>query len=301
MSKPVEVSEHVETSAQLESYLKLGYLAVPDLLTREEIGEIERDIHKICTGGYTCEGLMPLPASLSAEEIKHRVLGIHEAHLISPVIRKYVSHPAIVGILSKIVGGHLRGWDGAVKCVQSMYYAKPPGMAGHPWHQDEAYFPTRDRSLTAVYIAIDEISADNGCLWFIPGSHRNGYLFPRRPHNQSGEYLFEMESGSFPTQDMVPMEMRPGTVAFFNGYTLHRSTRNRSDTFRRVLVNHYCNSWSTLPRYVPPDTDRERMGEEIGMADDRKVWNVSGTDPYVWKGYDHSESHVYIMRMGADR
>lgn len=290
--------KHFEPSAQLiESYLAQGYLAVPDLLSRAEIREIERDIWRLSTGGYPCPSVRPLAASLSEEEVKHRILGIHEAHLISPVIGRYVRHPAIVRILSKIVGAHLRHWDGAVKCVQSMYYSKPPEMAGHPWHQDEAYFPTRDRSLTAVYIAIDDISADNGCLWFIPGSHQDGYLFPRRPHNQSSEYLFEMQSDSFSTESMVPMEMRPGTVAFFNGYMLHRSTRNRSGNFRRVLVNHYCNSWSVLPRHIPPDTERERMGEEIGLADDRKVWNVSGADPYAWKGYDHSDGHVYILRL----
>jgi phytanoyl-CoA hydroxylase len=293
--------KHLEPSAQLiESYLTRGYLAIPDVLSPEEIREIERDLWKLSTGGYACPGIKPLAASLTEEQVKQRILGIHEAHLVSPVIEKYVCHPAIVAILAKIVGGHLRHWDGAVKCVQSMYYSKPPGMAGHPWHQDEAYFPTRDRSLTAVYIAIDTISVDNGCLWFIPGSHRDGYLFPRRPHNESSEYLFEMQSSSFSTQDMVPMEMRPGSVAFFNGYLLHRSTRNGSQQFRRVLVNHYCNSWSVLPRYIPPDTERERMGEEIGLADDRKVWNVSGADPYAWKGYDHSDSHVYILRMRAD-
>ena len=283
-----------------EEYLEHGYLIVPDLLSEMEVHELARDIYKLAAGGYPASGITPLAPNLSEEDVKHRVLAIHEPHIASPVIGRCVRHEAITAILSRIVGAHLRNWNGAVKCVQSMYYAKPPTMAGHPWHQDEAYFPTRDRSLTAVYIAIDKISTDNGCLWFIPGSHRDGYIFPRRPHKQSSEYLFEVESATLSTSQMVPVEMRPGTVAFFNGYLLHRSTRNRSTNFRRVLVNHYCNSWSLLPRFIPPDTQREQMGEEIGLADDRKVWSVCGTDPYAWKGYDHATRHVHVLRMRAD-
>jgi hypothetical protein len=41
------------------------------------------------------------------------------------------------------------------------------------------------------------------------------------------------------------------------------------------------------------------MGEEIGLADDRKVWQVVGDDPYLWKGYDHANRHVYMIKMNA--
>ncbi len=280
-------------------YLEKGYLIVPGVLGTQEVRELERDVVKVATGGYPCQHFRPLPTTLSEREVFERVLSLHEAHLISPVISSFVTHPAISAILRQIVGAHLRGWSGDVKCAQTMYYAKPPNMAGHPWHQDEAFFPTRDRSLTAVYIAIDDIDAANGCLWFVPASHRYGYMYPRAPHRQAEEYLFEIGSTGFTEAEMVPVEMRAGSVAFFNGYTLHRSTRNRSDRFRRVLVNHYCNAWSLLPRIIPAGTEPGQMGEEIGLADDRKVLQVCGQDPYVDKGYDHANRHTYMIKMNA--
>jgi phytanoyl-CoA hydroxylase len=196
-----------------EEFLERGYLILPDMLSRDEIRELELDIYKVATGGYACEHFRSLPATLSEDEIKSRVLSIHEAHLISPVIAKYVQHPAIAAVLAQIVGAHLHGWTREVKCLQTMYYAKPPNMAGHPWHQDEAFFPTRDRSLTAVYIAIDDIDAENGSLWFIPASHKDGYMYPRRPHGNESEYLFEIGCAAFPEEKMVPVEMKALTVS----------------------------------------------------------------------------------------
>ena len=44
-----------------------------------------------------------------------------------------------------------------------------------------ADIPTRDRSLIGAWIAIDDANIENGCLWVIPGSHRNGYLYQVDP------------------------------------------------------------------------------------------------------------------------
>ena len=81
-------------------------------------------------------------------------IAIHQPHYISPVMLRYVKHPAICGALSQITAAHLPFWDGSVKCMQSMLFVKPPGFQGQAWHQDEIYIPTRDRSLIGAWIAI---------------------------------------------------------------------------------------------------------------------------------------------------
>ena len=73
---------------------------------------------------------------------------------------------------------------------------------------------------------------------------------------------------------------------FFNGYLLHRSRKNRSDQYRRVLVNHYMNAWSLLPWIVREDETPE-------AADRRAIEHVAGIDPYAWKGSETSDKHVY--------
>ena len=48
--------------------------------------------------------------------------------------------------------------------------------------QDENPIPTRDRSLCGVWIALEDATVDNGALWVIKDSHRDGVIFDRKPH-----------------------------------------------------------------------------------------------------------------------
>jgi len=123
----------------------------PDGLSRENIAF------------YREQGYLVAPGLFDSEEIA--------AH-------GHLSHPAVVGILTGLVSPN-------VKCMQSMLFVKGPGKAGQSWHQDEYYIPTRDRSLMGAWIAIDDATVENGCLWIIPGSNKPGYMF-RRVANATG-------------------------------------------------------------------------------------------------------------------
>ena len=277
---------------QVRFFVEEGYLTVPDLVTPAEIEEIRRDAVKVAQGGYPCEGLKTLPSGVTDEETLQNILCIHQPHFVSPVMEKYVKHPKISGVLSQLTAAHLPYWDGSVKCMQSMLFVKPPGFQGQAWHQDEIYIPTRDRSLIGAWIAMDDATVENGCLRTIPGSHRMGYLYPQRNHNNADEFDFGQESHGFDASGEIPVEVRTGAVVFFNGYLLHRSRRNRSDVYRRVLVSHYCNAWSLLPWHL-------REGEHPANADRRCIVPVAGVDPYVWKGYEPPPQRVHLRTCKA--
>lgn len=280
----IEVPDII-SDQECQFFIENGYLAVPDLLSDSEIEEIKQDTITLARGGYDCDGIEPLPETVSNEQAIGRILCIHQPHYVSDIIEKYVKHPKICGILSQITAAHLPFWDGSVKCMQSMLFVKPPNFQGQAWHQDEIYIPTRDRSLIGAWIAMDDATIENGCLWVIPGSHRHGYLYPQRDHENPDEFDFAPESYGFDYSDEIPVEVKTGALVFFNGYLLHRSRKNRGDTFRRVLVNHYCNSWSLLPWSI-------QEGERPASADRRCVIPVSGIDPYAWKGYDERPKRI---------
>ncbi|MCS7061920.1 MAG: phytanoyl-CoA dioxygenase family protein [Anaerolineae bacterium] len=278
---------------QVRFFVDQGYLVVEDLVTPEELEELKRDTAFIARGGYPNPTLKPLPAEMSDAQVLRNILCIHQPHYISPVMLKYVKHPKICGVLSQITAAHLPYWDGSVKCMQSMLFVKPPQFQGQAWHQDEIYIPTRDRSLIGAWIAIDDATVENGCLFIIPGSHRSGYLFPQRPHNNPDEFDFAPESYGFDDSQEIPVEVKAGTVVFFNGYLLHRSRKNRSQGYRRVLVNHYMNAWSLLPWSL-------KEGERPANADVRKVVPVAGIDPYRWKGYEPVDRDVWLRTCKAN-
>lgn len=278
---------------QVRSFVDNGYLILPGLIKPDELAELKADTSRIARGHYPSAALQPLPASMSEVEVLKNILCIHQPHTISPVMTRYVTHPEICGALSQITAAHLPFWDGSVKCMQSMLFVKPPLFQGQAWHQDEIYIPTRDRSLIGAWIAIDDATVENGCLYVIPGSHRNGYLYPQHPHNKPDEFDFAPESYGFDESAEIPVEVAAGAVVFFNGYLLHRSRRNRSTGYRRVLVNHYMNAWSLLPWSL-------RDGEYVAMADRRKIILVAGSDPYAWKGVETGKDDVWLRTTKAN-
>ncbi|MDX1934084.1 MAG: phytanoyl-CoA dioxygenase family protein [Capsulimonadales bacterium] len=280
------------TEEQVRSFVNDGFYIAPDLISPDELEEIKEDTVRLARGVYPTNSLKPMPDTLSDDEVLQNILCIHQPHFVSPVMRKFVAHPMICGILSQITAAHLPFWDGSVKCMQSMLFVKPPQFQGQAWHQDEIYIPTRDRSLIGAWIAVDDATVANGCLYVVPGSHRTGYLYPQRGHNNPDEFDFAGESYGFDESAQVPVEVRAGTVVFFNGYLLHRSFKNRSTIYRRVLVNHYMNAWSRLPWSL-------REGESPATADRRNVVPVAGVDPYAWTGYDTPPQDVWLRSCKA--
>jgi ectoine hydroxylase-related dioxygenase (phytanoyl-CoA dioxygenase family) len=223
------------------------------------------------------------------DDIQARTLCIHFPHKLSELMRRTLAHPKIVHHLTEIIGPN-------VKCMQSMLFVKAAGKPGQAWHQDEFYIPTRDRSLTAAWIALDRATVENGCLWVIPGSHARGILWPQRAQaDPRFDCLDESYGYPYREEDAVPLEADAGTVVIFNGYLLHRSLNNRAASgFRRALVNHYMSAESLLPWHPP------KKGEPMGWADCRDIVMVAGRDPYTYKGFeDIHGAHVRPIGEGG--
>jgi ectoine hydroxylase-related dioxygenase (phytanoyl-CoA dioxygenase family) len=167
--------------------------------------------------------------------------------------------------------------------MQSMLFVKNAGKPGQAWHQDETFIPTPDASLTGVWIALDDASIANGCLWVQPGSHRDRHLWPSRPcadpRFDGAPESFGWDSPRWPAEGGVAAEVGAGSVVFFNGFTLHRSLDNRRRSgFRRALVNHCMSAQAELPwpfgasRFAPKDY--------------RDIEMVCGADPFAARGIE---------------
>jgi len=273
---PNEISQQ-----DIDSYSQNGFLVVPDVLTAEELKELNAETVAICRGSGAVKGVTPAGPQETDADVLSRYLCIHFPHKVSPLMLKYLKHPRIVDGLTKLIGPN-------VKSMQSMLFIKAAGKPGQAWHQDEYYISTRDRSLTAAWIAQDDATLENGCLWVIPGSHKQGIIWPTHAHNDP-RFDFAEEAIHFPykEEDAVPVIVKAGTVLYFSGYLLHRSLPNRTkEGLRRALVNHYMSAESLLPWLNPKEGAR-------GPHDMRDIVMVAGTDPYAWKGIDNlTEPHI---------
>jgi ectoine hydroxylase-related dioxygenase (phytanoyl-CoA dioxygenase family) len=255
MNQPAATVQDGRLSAEnLVFYQRYGYLVARGLLSAGEIAALKQETAAIFRGERgAIDGLLPVSPDEPDSEVLKKYVAIHFPHKISPTIHKYLSHPRIVHVLTGIVGPN-------VKCMQSMLFVKAPGKKGQAWHQDEYYIPTRDKSLVGAWIAIDDATVDNGCLWIIPG--RPGAMLRRVPYHGDA---------------YADVEVAAGSVVFFNGYTLHSSLANKTaGNFRTALVNHYMSAESMLPW--------DQDGKLPPTEDLRDIVLVAGEDPYAWKG-----------------
>ena len=256
-----------------DCYRRDGFWVEGELLSAGEIAALKAEALAVVSGerGPILGADVVSSAKDDREALMSEILAIHFPHKASDMMRDLLSHPKIVPILQEIIGPD-------VKCMQSMLFVKNAGKPGQAWHQDEFYIPTRNHSLTGVWIALDDATIENGCLWMHPGSHREEIIWPVKAHGdprfdsaaEAYDFSYEREGG-------VPVEVKAGSVVFFDGYVLHRSLNNaQSSGFRRAIVNHYMSARSMLPWSLGfPPTPR---------TDFRDFVLVSGTDHYAHHG-----------------
>jgi len=266
---------------EMTQYKQDGYVIVEGLLNEAEVELLKAEMKGICLGKYgNLKGLEPKSGE-SGEEAMARYLAIHFPHKLSERMRYFVTqHEPTCAVLSQLMESQVSSRN--VKCMQSMMFMKAPGKLGQPLHQDEAYIPTRDQSLMATWIALDDVSPENGTLRVIPGSHSKLIIWPLKQYmNDECAGAISYEHPYNEEEQAVAVTMPKGSVLFFHGHLLHGSTRNKSTGgFRRVLTNHYMSCESMLPWQ--------------GHQDYRDVDICKGSvDPYTWKPCEvNSEPYV---------
>jgi phytanoyl-CoA hydroxylase len=238
----------------------------------------DRDGYLVCEGlvsAATVQALRDEAARIARAEgvALAQVLALHFPHKVSALMRQMLAHPPIVQVLTTLIGPD-------VKAMQSMLFVKNAGKPGQAWHQDESFIPTTDASLCGVWIALDDATIDNGCLWLVPGSHRSRTLWPMQPCTDprfdGSPQAVGWEAGQRPA---IAAEVAAGSVVFFNGHTLHRSLDNRrSQGMRRALVLHCMSAGGPLPW---------RFGASRFAPDDyRDIVMLAGHDPFADRGLE---------------
>lgn len=166
---------------------------------------------------------------------------LHDAH---PVFDPFSHSPAVRALLLDGLG------MGTPRMVQSMYIFKHPRVGGAvPPHRDATFLHTSPvDTVTGLWWAVDDASVGNGCLWALPGSHRQAV--PRKMVLNSARdgMMFEGEDPAAAgavvppipdsTGGWVPLEVARGGLVLLHGAVLHRSGRNTSGVPRHAYSVH---------------------------------------------------------------
>lgn len=164
-------------------------------------------------------------------------------HVRSGIMRRHACARPMVEIAIDLLGPDVRlWWDQAV-------YKRAGATSEVPWHQDNGYTPIDPPEYVTCTVGIDAHTRENGCLWIMPGSHRDGI----RPHHRKDGVFFRGYDGDEPG---VPVTMEAGEVLVFSSLTMHRTGPNRSDGPRRSWVVQFCRGDSVHRETRVPYEDR---------------------------------------------
>ena len=181
---------------------------------------------------------------------------IGQAHARSEVMAEFVKAPLYLEACEQLIGPDA-----------DLYYnqvvIKPPEKGLHfGWHQDSGYTTTEPLEYVTCWTAISRCFIENGCIWVLPGSHRQGVLPHHRNEAESStDAEVTDESGA------IPVEMEPGQVAIFSSLLLHKSGPNSSSEIRLGYVPQYHSPTVRLSSTGQPWGDRYpvlRGGKRVG-------------------------------------
>jgi len=269
------------TQAQIDRYRADGFVVVPDFLSRAELDDW-RDALDEALGR---RGRAKLPGgrwkgeeSVYPEDIEKVFIQRLNLWMDNPRMKRLILDERIAEMAANLAGlDCLRVWH-------DQALVKPPWGAPTGWHLDNPYWSFYHADAITIWIALDDMTPHNGCLYFIPGTHKTASWDENATIEQNHfDDLFTIYP-EWRGMDAVCAEMRAGSCSFHNGLVAHGAHANMTPRPRRAMACAYMPDGSTFngQQNVLPDD----YFESLSMGDplDNDDWN-----PIVYRRGDKSK------------
>jgi len=216
---------------QVAFYHEHGYLAGVRILSDEQVETLRGELTQLFDPTHPGNHLFyeyHSNESTAADRVLFHALG---AWRIMPGFHDILWNPAFIQPASQLLDGAVRFWHDQLFCKP----AKHGGVVA--WHQDYSYWTrTVPMAHLTCWIGLDDATADNGCLQYIPGSHRWDLL----PITGLAGGMDSIREVLAPAQlaqfKPVAIELKKGECAFHHPLMIHGSYENRTDRPRRAVV-----------------------------------------------------------------
>ncbi len=247
----------------LDNYEREGYVVVENMFTREELAELSDRITAVAEGrvvGFPDKDIEFEPGSTGTRGIL-AIRKINRCAENDSVFMKHAGNHRVLDTVEKFIGPD-------IKLFASQCFMKPPGGVEKPYHQDSAYFTIEPLSLVTCWIALDDVTIENGCMWVIPGSHRGELFDHSQEWDVGGRKDMQVPDEHLDLSRELAIKLRAGSCSFHHSVLLHRSGRNQTNASRRGLAIHYMSSRSrwTHPTLPKPSYPLLRGNEYAGCV-----------------------------------
>ncbi len=223
----VLISRETVSPSRDKQFRERGYFLLEKCFSREEMDELKTYIEPFVEAKEK---------DLEAKGLKNQ--GISRANQISftehlaeksPEIMNFVKHEVFQDLCLKLIGPEVSlYWDQAV-------YKRPENPKDFPWHQDNGYTPIEPENYLTCWIALEDATIENGCIWVMPETHKQGTV-EHRDTPIGKQCYFGNDKG-------VPVPLRQGGMAVFSSLTFHKSGPNLTrDKIRKGYIVQFCHA-----------------------------------------------------------
>ena len=161
----------------------------------------------------------------------------HALHDLDPLFQR-LSYDPRLGRLAREAGQR------DPRALQSMVIFKHPRVGGPVvWHQDSSFLHSDPPSVLGFWFALEDATRQNGCLFVLPGQHKQGLKerLRRHPASQGGDagtVMEPLQAVNWNRDAALPLEARRGTLVLLHGALPHMSGPNHSDHSRQAYTLH---------------------------------------------------------------
>jgi len=181
-------------------------------------------------GAFDENRKLKYPKNLSTNKMGHAL------HDLNPTFQKFSYQPKIKSLIYSL------NYYKRPLSVQSMYIFKQPRIGGVVVpHQDSTFLHTQPLTTIGIWFALEDAAKENGCLWGIPGSHKDGIKSQFVRKEGGGGVTFRGETGlaKYDEKLFVPHDCPKGSCVLLHGSYVHMSYENTSEVSRHAYSLHF--------------------------------------------------------------
>jgi ectoine hydroxylase-related dioxygenase (phytanoyl-CoA dioxygenase family) len=230
------------TIQQITAYQRDGCIQLNDVITGDELTAF-RDAVSEAVKTDTAH-LDPNRQKNSYEQIFIQCVNLWHRY---PAVKPFVLNHRLGRIAARLMGTSAQLWH------DHALFKEPHTGAKTPWHQDTPYWPHEQKmhQLT-IWVALRDATIENGCMSFLPGTHRFLDIEPVNLVNPQDLYAVAPQAKGIKP---VTCQLKAGSVTVHNGMTFHYAGPNRSDGLREAIAIIYMPEGTTYQKVSHPVTD----------------------------------------------
>ena len=214
------------SAEQANFYQQNGYLAPIDIFTEDEADKLYTTFKRLeHDHGESLLGY-----------------GRNNVHQVLPLFDQIAHHPNILGVIESLIGPN-------ILVAGTTLFVKEPEQRGFiSWHQDARYNGLKPYNWVTAWLALTEVTKENGCMYMWPESHLYGQRDHVDTYGEDNLLTRGQTVMGVPQEKVVPIELRPGQLSVHHPWVVHGSGHNVSNQ-RRVGF--------AIQSYIGPEVEQQ--------------------------------------------